>query len=247
LEKTFSAYLSDLNSKSFVWPISPKGEFYFPENLNSIQSEFGNKINTLLGEVNNGLQIFMRGSYLEELQPFVRADLDLFIVYDESCKLETVKALLPVGYDYDVKLLKKGKIDVDFVYSCLLNCRSIQISGQPFIRQAIAANKEFALQHWVKYCPSILPNELNSSQKNSIIYFKLLVRCFGVLSFLKYKMFTRNISECLIFAELEMPEHSKSLYGFKSSLELQRDDVLNIDLIKRDLYRAFDRLYSVFS
>jgi hypothetical protein len=212
---------------SVYWQIR-NGYFVFPKYLENIYSKTGRSIEQYVKSNETLLQIFLRGSLLENERPFARADADLFVLYNNPSQLNELSGLLPTYHYYDIKLIPQANICDDYVFNALLHCRSLQISGGKFDRKPIKADKQFAWEHWVRYCPADFPNIINTSDSFGLIYFKLLTRCFGVLSYLRYKKFTRDISECINIAQKEYPEGAEILSELRQCLENRNNEVFNI-------------------
>lgn len=220
------------------------GEFIFPNHLNNIYSLPGKKIKEALKNTDTNLQIFLRGSLLENKLPFARADADLFVLYNHTSQLNELKNILPPNVFYDIKLIPKEILQNDFVYYALLHCRSLQISGEKIKRIPIKADKQFAWEHWIKYCPPMLPDRIDTQNNISLIHFKLLTRCFGVLSFLKDKLFTRDISECIAIAKSEESNSAKILNEMRKCLEYNKPKTFYVADIKKLLIKKFDNYYN---
>jgi hypothetical protein len=231
--------LLDINA---YWPIED-GSFIFPDYLESIQSHIGKEIQKCIMDIPGELQVFIRGSMLEHSNPFKHSDLDLFVIYDHYEEVEKLKYHLPKGYEYDVKMIRRFHDTDDNVLDALLHCRSKQLCGNPIIRKPIPANREFAWNHWVKYCPVMIPSKLNSQDPYALIYFKLLTRCFGVISFLKEGLFTRDINECIQIAGNESAEYGFTLKQLRLALEQKVDQIIEVNNIKENLRINFDRYY----
>jgi hypothetical protein len=233
--------LDDLPSPDPFWTVRG-GHFHLPDDLSPIRSSQGRLLAQALAGLDNGVGVFLRGSLLESPAPFARADADLLVRYETSAQLSALSAALPTGFEYDVKLMRQGSPDGDFVLECLLECRSCQLCGPVKPRLAIPADKSFAWQHWLKYCPALLPGRIDTGDRAAIIHFKLLARCFGVLSFLRDRRFTRNIGPCLELAAQESPEAGAQLVAVRRALEERQVAVFRIDGIKRLLHEQFDVL-----
>jgi len=228
---------------SVYWHIR-HGYFVFPDYLKNINSAPGRSIEEALKNSNTGLQIFLRGSLLENELPFNRADADLFVLYTYPSQLNELTGLLPQKYFYDIKLIPQSSQCNDYVFNALLHCRSMQISGHKFNRKPIKADKEFAWEHWKKYCPAIIPNRIDINNNSALIHFKLLSRCFGVLSFLKNRLFTRDISECLAIAQMEDIGKSDILTEMRACLEHKKTKYFYVTDIKKLLIQKFDEYYN---
>ena len=231
--------MKDINA---YWPIEA-GNFIFPEYLETIQSHIGKEIQKSIMDYHGELQVFMRGSILEYRNPFRNSDLDLFVLYEDFAEVEKLKYHLPKGYDYDVKLVRNSRDNEDYVLDALLHCRSKQLSGKSIIRKPIPANREFAWNHWVKYCPVMIPSIIHTHDPYALIHFKLLTRCFGVISFLREGLFTRDINECILIAEKDSTEYGHTLKQLRLALEQKVDQIIEVNNIKENLRINFDRYY----
>lgn len=229
--------------KSVYWQIR-NGGFVFPDYLEKIYSVHGRKIEEAMKNSGTALQIFLRGSLLENVSPFTGADVDLFVLYTHSSQLNELKYILPTNDFYDIKLISYSDVGNDYVFHALLHCRSRQISGEKFDRNLIKADKKFAWEHWVQYCPAILPNIINTADGMALIHFKLLTRCFGVLSYLRNRKFTRDISECINIAQKEYPEGGEILLKLRQCLENRINETFNIYQLKWALIKKFDEYYN---
>jgi predicted nucleotidyltransferase len=227
--------------KEAYWPIE-NGVFIIPKHL-VIRSEIGKVIQQSCNTLTNGTQVFIRGSMLECDQPFKHSDIDLCVIYDNYAQVEELKQILPSGLFYDVQLVKRNHVSNDFVYNALLNCRSLQIAGDAFCNLPVNADKDFALKHWIKYCPSTIPSILTHDNTFSLIYFKQLTRCFGVISFLKYGLFTRDIDECIVIAKKESIDLGQQLNDIRFFLEQGLEYQVDIHKIKKHLKISFNDNY----
>ena len=231
-----------MKANEAYWPIE-NGVFVIPKHLSLIRSEIGKIIQQSCNNLSNGTQVFIRGSMLECHQPFKYSDIDLFVIYDNYAQVEELKQVLPSGYFYDVQLVKRNHVSNDFVYNALLNCRSLQIAGDAFSTLPVNADKDFALKHWIKYCPGAIPSILTHDNTFSLTYFKQIARCFGVISFLKYGLFTRDIDECLVIAKKESIELGHQLNEIRLFLEQGLEFEYDIKNTVKHLKLSFDYNY----
>ena len=232
------------NSKTnSYWQIEHE-HFIFPGELKQIKSEKGKSINEILGNIDNGTQIFLRGSLLENEEPFKKADVDLFVIYEDISQLQRLKETLHIEDNYDIKLMQRYNFQDNYVFNALLQCRSLQICGEEYYRTKIKADKQFAWEHWVQYCPAAIPNNINTSDRFALIHFKLLTRCFGVLFFLRFRKFTRDISECINIAKIECPEAADTLLIIRHCLENQKEETLSVHKLKMTLMKKFDEYFN---
>jgi len=221
------------------WPIR-EGYFVFPESLGRVRSARGRRISRAAARIDNGLRVFLRGSLLESHEPFDRADADLIVVFSDRRQLAALPQALPAGYHYDIRLLDAQSGTLDPVDVALLHCRSLQVCGPTLRRAPVVAGGRFAWQQWVKYCPALIPGVLDTRVPRTVTHFKLLTRCFGVLSFLLCRRFTRDISACIAFASEHSPLQSERLDCMRCALEQGRAETFDVADIKRGLHAAFD-------
>jgi len=232
-----------VGNETVYWQI--EGEhFIFPEYLKVIKSLRGNEIKNLISSLNNGTQIFLRGSLLENEEPFKKADIDLFVIYENSSQLQRLKEILHNEDNYDIKFLQRRNSQDNYVFNALLQCRSLQICGEKYYRIKIKADKQFAWEHWIQYCPVNLPKIINTSDRLALIHFKTLTRCFGVLSFLRFRKFTRDISECINFAKMECPSAADTLLIIRHCLENQKEETYCVHKLKMTLIKKFDEYFN---
>ena len=166
------------------------------------------------------------------------------MLYSQSSQLNELTGLLPPNDFYDIKLIPHASLCHDYVFNALLHCRSLQISGDKFDRKPIKADKQFAWEHWIKYCPAIIPNTIDTDNNRALIHFKLLTRCFGVLSFLKNRLFTRDVSECIAIAQSEDIGTSEILTEIRECLEGEKSKTFHVAEIKKLLIQKFDEYYN---
>lgn len=226
--------------ENVYWPID-NGFFTFPNHLEVIKSSRGIKIKDTLKGIDNGLQIFLRGSLLENMRPFERSDIDLIVIYENHSQLYLLRKKLQTDEFYDIKLVRRVSFSENYTAHALLNCRAVQICGQEYCRNIIKADKQFAWEHWIQYCPAGLPNTIDASSPFALIHFKSIARCFGVLSYLKVREFTRDITECINVAADEHPESARILTMLREALEQQVPGIVGISDIKRFLIDRYDK------
>ena len=232
-----------MENETVYWQI--EGEhFIFPEHLKVIKSIRGNEIKNQISLLDNGTQIFIRGSLLENEEPFKKADVDLFVIYEDSSHLQRLKETLHNEDNYDIKLLQRCNFQDNYVFNALLQCRSLQICGEEYYRTKIKADKQFAWEHWIQYCPFNIPQIINTADRLALIHFKALTRCFGVLSFLRFRKFTRDISECINIAKMECPEAADALLTIRHCLENQKDEKISVHKLKITLMNKFDEYFN---
>jgi hypothetical protein len=228
---------------SRYWKIND-GYFIYPDHLFTVQSDIGQQLCNYFENCDTDLQVFLRGSMLEEVNPFEKSDIDLIILYDKPEQLLDLRIPSFGEHILDLKLIPKNSTKSDYVYNALLNCRSLQIKGEPIERKTLAADKKFAWEHWISYCPALIPNQIDTVDNRAVMQFKWLSRCFGVLSYLKDKMFTRDISECLRIARVEHVVSSEIMLELKQNLEKNQRCVSNVREVKKFLHSTFDEYFT---
>ena len=207
------------------------------QNLSYESQEFIKDVKTL----NASEHILIRGSFIETQHPFKYSDLDIFVIYTDHRRQELYRQLQDLtNRILDLKWVKADYLQEDFVYYALLAHRSLQITGDPLTFTPLNADRDFAWKHWVKYFPVGLPDLLNSSEQFSVIFFKQLIRCFGVIEFLKNGQFTRDIGACINFAKKIEPSMGDQLYQIRNSIETKEKRTNNIIYIKNKLRELFD-------
>ena len=188
--------------------------------------------------------IYLRGSVIENLQPFHGSDIDIFVVYEGDLTCESLPNFRNfTTRELDIKFINKNKLKEDQVFYALLVHRSVHIGGPKIKFENVKTDREFAWKHWIKYFPSGLPNELDCSKVVSVIHFKQLVRSFGVLLFLDQNKFTRDINTCIDYSLTYGQAVIFKLNSLKKSLEAKQNKKYDIKEIKNILSRSFDILY----
>lgn len=222
------------------WPIVD-GFFVFPPELEVIRSPFGRHLQACVGSIDDGLSVYLRGSQLECCTPFPNSDVDLVVRYKCPRELVTLQSLLPAGKDYDIKIFRMDEPVRDPVTRALLECRALQLCGAPRRRRSVAADKRFAWDHWLAYGPAMRSSRIQTTSRWALLEFKLLVRSFGVLSFLRDRRFTRDISACLRWAVMEDVGVGDTLVDCRRALESGEAREFDMRPAKQSLYTGFDR------
>lgn len=233
-----------MNVADPLWEIS-EGTF-LPFNVNeSIISSEATGFITKIRELDISGSIYLRGSLIESKKPFSKSDIDVFLVCNPDINQEeTFRRIRSItDRELDLKWVRYSDLRSDYVFYALLAHRSWHVSGFKIDFEPLRADKEFAWQHWVKYFPSGLPNEIDCSKRVSVIYFKLLIRCFGVILLLKDCLFTRDIDACITCSS----SFDKSVYGqlclLKSNIENSDAVNFNIKPVKSLLKDLFDNYF----
>ncbi len=169
------------------------------------------------------VDVFLRGSVLEEPTPHPEADLDLVVVCsrrhwaDVSATLQ--QTLAPLGRPIDLLPIEPNDLQVAPSIRLLITTRSLHLSGRCPLFPLVAADLRTMKAHWFRYAPFNLPSVLTSSRRRRVCELKLLTRSFGVLEFFSTGRFSRGIKTCLHWAREINPEAGLRLHRFWTALE----------------------------
>tara|TARA_B100000886_G_C20423728_1_gene492869 strand:+ start:2344 stop:3042 length:699 start_codon:yes stop_codon:yes gene_type:complete len=215
-------------------PISFDENFFSEEAINII---------TEIRKLNITETIYIRGSIIENSIPFEKSDLDLFIIYSENNRYHIRKKLETITLrDLDIKWLTLENLETDYVFYSLLCLRSYHICGDKIDFRLIASDRKFAWMNWIKYLPSGIPDHLNCSDRFSVIYFKQLVRSFGVIMLIKENKFTRDIDSCIEYSSFASSHIKNELYRFKRNIEENNNNTFktgSIKILLKDLFNEY--------
>jgi hypothetical protein len=219
--------------------------FYTPLKFN--ENSFSAEAKGILKNIrklNTSESIYIRGSVIESSTPFESSDLDIFIVYSANKRFQIQKQLENCTYrDLDIKWLHLDNLESDYVFYSLLSLRSHHICGKKLNFRLISNDREFAWKNWVKYFPSGVPNEINCSDRFSVIYFKQLVRSFGVIMLLKDDKFSRDIDVCIDYSSFICKSVKDELSALKNDIEKSNNKTHKTQRIKKILKESFDNYF----
>ena len=150
--------------------------------------------------------IYLRGSIIDNKPIHQNADIDLYIIHNDAYinrgeVLDIVESLKHLNRFVDMHLIRFNSLDYDIPNRLLLNNRSIHIGGPQIQIKPVELNLEMITQHWKAYNPNFAPDIMYSSVRSRVCALKNLTRCFGLISLIEKKIFTRDIQECLDYAE----------------------------------------------
>lgn len=150
--------------------------------------------------------IYLRGSIIDNKPIHQNADIDLYIIHNDAYinrgeVLDIVESLKHLNRFVDMHLIRFNSLDYDIPNRLLLNNRSIHIGGPQIQIKPVELNHEMITQHWKAYNPNFAPDIMYSSVRSRVCALKNLTRCFGLISLIEKKIFTRDIQECLDYAE----------------------------------------------
>ena len=185
--------------------------------------------------------IYLRGSVLEQAQPFVCADLDLFVI-DGPASARSLWAALSqlTRRPLDVKWLSSDALPDHPVLSALLTHRSVHVSGPQLTLPPHRADADFCWRHWVEYGIADFPSHLQCDSPYAVLHFKRLVRCFGVILLLREGRFTRDVSACIAYAGQLCRADQARLMEIRQALEQRRTLRVDVRPLKRNLIAWFD-------
>ena len=150
--------------------------------------------------------IYLRGSIIDNKPIHQNADIDLYIIHNDAYinrgeVLDIVESLKHLNRFVDMHLIRFNSLDYDIPNRLLLNNLSIHIGGPQIQIKPVELNHEMITQHWKAYNPNFAPDIMYSSVRSRVCALKNLTRCFGLISLIEKKIFTRDIQECLDYAE----------------------------------------------
>jgi len=224
------------------WPVREGVFCPFPFDIHCISDETHHFIEEV-----RALQfhdpLFIRGSMVESSRPFHLSDIDLIVILRTEDAHKRYHQLVELSHrSLDIKWLSDIDIEEDLVQRALITHRAFQIAGPPISLDPIPTDFDFAWAHWRTYFPSGIPRQLSTQDPFCLIFFKLIMRCFGVLSFLQSPdRFTRDIDSCMQIAEdFNLPE-IEALRQFRRALEEQKEACINIRNVIRFVQLEFDK------
>jgi hypothetical protein len=230
----------------FDWPI--KDGYFIPFAVSTPQSQDGLILKSFYENLEIKGSLYLRGSLLEQAQPFEQSDIDLIYLYDENQGIDQIPRYQTMNRPFDAQILSVQRLFEDqyFIYSALLMCRSLLIAGPSYPLMPIKADFQFAWQHWIKYSPLLLCNQIECHHKQAVAIFKQLVRSFGVISFLQDQRFSRDINDCLSFASSENTLIAQQLFDLRHKIEQHQAVRFKISEIQSYLKFKFQEVYHLY-
>lgn len=152
------------------------------------------------------LSFYLRGSMIEDETPHINADIDLYVIHQlnylpREKSTEIIARLSCFNKFIDLHIFNQNELNLDLPNRLLLYSRSIHILGPEIKFQPIAIDQNMIEMHWKAYNPNFAPDIMFSSVRSRVCALKNLTRCFGLISLIERKVFTRDIQECIDYAE----------------------------------------------
>jgi len=153
----------------------------------------------------NKYSIYLRGSMVEDDNPHLNADIDIYIIHKNGIIKKDIERLLYDLSKYnrpvDLHIFHANDFEEEIPNRLLLNTGSIHLTGPKVTFEPVEANQEMIMQHWILYNPGFAPDIMYSSVKSRVCALKNLTRCFGLISLIENHSFTRDIPDCLDIAK----------------------------------------------
>ena len=188
--------------------------------------------------------VLLRGSILEQSKPHFAADIDILILTENLKKMRfNFSVLNKFGRFLDIVCIDISNERDEVLYT-LAKTRSLHICGNKFSNGKIKVSKQLLVDHWLKYAPFRLPNILSSVKSRRLSEVKQIIRTVGVIYFLKYNKFSRDIRTCINWAKdesKEMGEEIEELFKTVSANEPTNFDIRKIKAwLKFNFYSYID-------
>ncbi|MHC1738064.1 MAG: hypothetical protein AB9882_08660 [Ignavibacteriaceae bacterium] len=157
---------------------------------------------------------YIRGSLIEQENPHPNADLDLFIIHElDYFERSITKKIIEILSSYkrlvDLHILNIHQLKKELPQRLLFFCRAIHLVGPGIEVEPVSCDADMITSHWRAYNPEFVPDVMHHSNKSRVCALKNLTRCFGLISLIDRKIFTRDIKECLEYAnEVDTTAHS---------------------------------------
>ncbi len=152
----------------------------------------------IAAENQSDVPIFLRGSLVEKYNPHPKADIDLIVVTDQKNPPVSFQRLSDLG-----KVIDPQPLSWDFdcpVLATLLWTRSLQVSGRTIPQQAVFIDSEWILAHWLVHGMNRLPPTIRSQGLRRVSHAKQLIRCAGLIWYMKEGQFSRDLPICIQWA-----------------------------------------------
>lgn len=152
------------------------------------------------------VSFYLRGSMIENESPHINADIDLYVIHKQNYlprekAMEIITKLSFLNRFIDLHIFNENDIKLDLPNRLLLYSRSIHLFGPEIKFQPIKIDQNMIELHWKAYNPNFAPDIMYSSVRSRVCALKNLTRCFGLISLIENKIFTRDIQECIDYAE----------------------------------------------
>lgn len=179
------------------------------------------------------VSVYLRGSCYEEEKPHPKSDIDIIIIGTKWDKyiIENIHSCLK-KYNRPVEISFSYDSEIIFYFSMLLllNTRSKLIFGKERHFPPVPANLQAMTDHYYRYCYFLLPDVLSSPINQRVHELKNLTRNFGIIYFMRYGFFARDIYTCTKWAfELNYSIGDKLNY-FWNQINNSKDILMKMDI-----------------
>jgi predicted nucleotidyltransferase len=179
------------------------------------------------------VSIYLRGSCYEEEKPHPKSDIDIVIIGTklEKYLIENISSCLEkYNRPVEISFIYNSEIKFSPSILLLLSTRSKLILGKKIHFPAVPANLQTMADHYYKYCYFLLPDTLKSSKTQRLHELKNLTRNFGIVYFMQYGLFSRDIYTCLKWAYELNYSVGEKLEGFWNQLNHSTGLLKNWDI-----------------
>lgn len=179
------------------------------------------------------VSVYLRGSCYEEEKPHPKSDIDIIILGTKRDKyiFENIHSYLKkYKRPVEISFCYKSEINLNFSVLLLLSTRSKLIFGKTNHFPAVPANLQTMTDHYYRYCYFLLPDTLKSPINQRVHELKNLTRSFGIVYFIRYGLFSRDIYTCIKWAfELDYSVGEK-LVSYWNQINHSKKILMNMDI-----------------
>lgn len=200
--------------------------------------------NRITNENSGDTPIFLRGSLIEQYNPHPKADIDIIVVTDQKNPPVSFQSLsnlgrvvdpLPLSWNFDNQVL-----------ATLMWTRSLQLTGEPIIQQKVFIDSEWILAHWLIHGINRLPPIIHSQGLRRVSHAKQLIRCVGLIWYMKNGQFSRDLPICIRWALQIDPTLGQALQSLFETLGVVEQSPFDISIIQGNLQAHFYDLWNDF-
>ena len=198
--------------------------YFIPEDWTRIQFS-GSVLKTIQRIQENlldkSIPVFVRGSLIEECSPHPKSDVDLlYYAPQTSPPLFHTTLYSSVSRPLDINAYHFDALEPRRYLLPLMHIRSLQISGESFIRREIEISDGFIDDLWEQYRVPYMPSVVTVQGVRRVMLLKQLFRALGLLSLRNGDGFTRDIQTCLEWLHKVYPKlahYSEELWAQRTS------------------------------
>jgi len=179
------------------------------------------------------VSVYLRGSCYEEETPYPKSDIDIIIIgtkWDKYIFENIHSCLKKYNRPVEISFSYNSEINLHFSMLLLLNTRSKLIFGEGWHFPPVPANLQTMTDHYYRYCYFLLPDVLSSSINQRVHELKNLTRNFGIVYFMHYGLFSRDIYTCLKWAYELNYSVGEKLEGFWNQLNHSTGLLMSMDI-----------------